>query len=722
MPKIYGPDHNFEDISFRAARFDGEARAEDRSIPIVLATEAPVPTFDFTKREIVDEVLRVDDVDLPKQVPLLDSHDRFTVRSVLGSIRDLTRTTVNGVRAITGRAYFAADADSQRAFQNYADGHTTDFSVGARRLAVKYDGNKRIVVRSRLLEGSAVVIGADANAKTFDALALRAYSDPQALKDEMMNKEFRDLLISRGMPAEHDDAAALKWASENLDRKSTEPPPKNDPSPAPKPEEKPPIDADAIRREAAEAEVKRITGIDDLCRTHGVPDKDRAEWVKGGKSIDDVSREILNRLAGQKGKPGTVPRIDAGDSQLEKFGAAAVDSLTLRSIGSGFNSSVALEQAKQCGDADAIERCAAMSKLIEAPSQGAKDLRAWSMFDIARRFVEESGRDVRTMARHEIAREAFRLGMVQRDDSPGYNTTGSFANVLLNATNKTLLAAYDETPTTYQMWARRAPSVADFREVNRIRFGELPDPEVVPENAPYPDKTTTDSRERYSVDKYGEIFSISLEAVINDDLNAISRIPAMQGAAMRRKINKVVYAILTDNAALSDGVALFHSSSHNANLDAAALADTALNTGYVVMMTQTGLTSGTVLNIMPKFLIVPPALAETAIKIITSSTPPSHGGSAAGTSGIANPYGPGGMRPLTLVVEAQLSTSQSATLWFLAADSSQVDTVEFAFLQGEESPVLSREEGFTIDALRYKIRQTFAAKAIDFRGLYQGNS
>lgn len=716
MPKKYGPDKDYEALSFRAAVFDGEARTEDRSIPIVLATEAPVPTFDFAKRDIVDEVIRIDEVDLPKQVPLLDSHDRESVRSVLGSIRDLERKTINGTRAIVGRAYFGSSEDSKRAFQNYADGHTTDFSVGARRLAVKYDGNKRIVTRSRLLEGSAVVIGADTNAKTYDALALRAYTDPQAIKDEAMEKELLEKLIARGMPKELEGDAALEWMDKNLVRHEENSPVVE----TPKTDEKPPVDTAEIARKAAADEADRITAIDDLCRAHRVPDKERKDWIKGGKTLAEASSLVLERLS--KGGDPVGLRIESGQSELEKFGNAAVDSLTLRSLSSAkLNPKATAEKARVDGDLDALHRAEELSRVIEKPAPGTNDLRHISMFDVARHYVEASGRNTLYMPKHEVVREAIRLGLVQRD-SQSYNTTDSFTNVLLNTTNKTLLAAYDETATTYQMWCRRAPSAVDFRDLNRIRFGELPDPEVVPENGKYPEKTTSDSREKYAVDKYGELFSISMEAVINDDLNAISRIPAMQGAAMRRKINKVCYSILTDNAALSDNVTLFHASSHNGNLDATALSDTALNVGYVVMMTQTGLTSGTVLNIMPRFLIVPPALAETAIKIVTSSTPPSAGGSAVGTSGISNPYGPGGMRPLQLVVEAQLSTSQSATLWYLAADPSQVDTVEYTFLQGEESPVLAREEGFEVDAIRYKIRQSFAAKAIDYRGLYQGNA
>ena len=61
----------------------------------------------------------------------------------------------------------------------------------------------------------------------------------------------------------------------------------------------------------------------------------------------------------------------------------------------------------------------------------------------------------------------------------------------------------------------------------------------------------------------------------------------------------------------------------------------------------------------------------------------------------------------------------SATAWYLAAETGQVDTVEYCYLDGAEGPVIEPEVGFEIDGLAYKCRLDFAAKAIDFRGLYK---
>jgi hypothetical protein len=120
---------------------------------------------------------------------------------------------------------------------------------------------------------------------------------------------------------------------------------------------------------------------------------------------------------------------------------------------------------------------------------------------------------------HRPTVERFRAAGIVRD---AYHTTGSFANLMLDAANKTLLQGYEEAPQTWNIWARQAPSVSDFKAINRIRFSESPDPEVVPERHEYKEKAFSDSKESYNVEKYGALFTVSWETVINDDLDAIS--------------------------------------------------------------------------------------------------------------------------------------------------------------------------------------------------------
>jgi hypothetical protein len=217
------------------------------------------------------------------------------------------------------------------------------------------------------------------------------------------------------------------------------------------------------------------------------------------------------------------------------------------------------------------------------------------------------------------------------------------------------------------------------------------------------------------------MFSVSWETVVNDDLDAISRVPAMHGNAMRRKQNKVVYSVLTANDVLSDNVALFNATHANVSSGAGVPSVATLNAGFLAMAKQTGLSSDAVLNLTPRYLIVPQAYAATAMELLNSTANPAVGGSAVGSSGVVNIYNMAGGRQLTMVADANLDLNSSA-IWYLAADPAQIDTVEISFLEGEESPVLEQEWDFDRDCYKYKIRQTFGAKAIDYRGLYRNSA
>jgi len=53
--------------------------------------------------------------------------------------------------------------------------------------------------------------------------------------------------------------------------------------------------------------------------------------------------------------------------------------------------------------------------------------------------------------------------------------------------------------------------------------------------------------------------------------------------------------------------------------------------------------------------------------------------------------------------------------------NSLIDTVEYAYLDGNEGVYTETQMGYEIDGVQIKARHDFAAKAIDFRGLYKNN-
>ncbi len=713
----------------------------------VIATENPIQRWDEQTQQVVNEVLLMDGIVWRggrDQIPIVDSHNDKTVRNIFGSIQHMKVDAANG--ELYGIPVFASDSESQTIMQRMAEGHITDFSITGQPLETLYvaRGQSYTTSRGAVIDGPALVhtkwqpqnasicaTGADEQ-----STVRRSYTD-LIRKVTRMDEALLGQLSALGLPEGMTDPnQVLAWVVGKLaadsEEEATEDPvmnmaePPTDEAPVPPVEksgagpsvagptgftEKVMNSIDEVSQQikrALETDQKRRKEIQAACTLAKVERAFADELCDKFVPLSEARKRIIERMATEPLGTSHGAGVRVTESADDKFFAAARDGLILRS-------------ARATGKNGVFKD--------SKPAEGADEFQNLGLMRLAEQVLIRRGVNTSRMNSPDIAKvamgnpDACRRHRVERHDA--YHSTGSFSNLMLDAANKTLLAAYDEAPYTWSMWARQAPSVPDFKAINRIRFSESPNLEMIPERQEYPEKQMTDSRETYSVNKYGATFSVSWETIVNDDLDAISRIPAMHGNAARREQNRAVYAVLTANANLADGGALFNTTATtstgghaNQSASAAVISATTLNAAYASMMVQRGLNSNVILNIQPRFLIVPAAISHTALQFVNSIADPGAGGNVAGNSNTLNIYGPQGMRNLQVIIEPQLDGS-STSVWYLAADSSQIDTVELTFLQGEESPVLESEWDLSRDVYLYKVRQTFAAKAIDYRGLYR---
>lgn len=703
---------------------------------VVIATENPVQRYDEQRGYVVNEVLLMEGIVLranQQQIPIVDSHDDQTVRNIFGSIRQLQ--VKDG--ELHGTPYFASDEESQVIRTRMDEGHITDFSITALPLESLFvpHGQSFTTQRGAVIHGPAIIHtrwqphNASICATGADELSTvrRSYTDLNR-KVTRMDEALLGQLAAMGLPEGMTDPnQVLAWVVgkltpaasdesesegmvESMDAAKPEDKVENATGMVEeKPAEDPAKVENSIKRAVAafaKADQARRKEIQALCTQHKIERSFADSLCDEGIDLNTARARILERMAttpiGQ-----TTERVAVSASADDKLFAAARDGLIMRTL-----------------------RAAGSRQTVQNPAQGHEDFQNMKLSRMAELYAERLGCDVRRMAPKDIALVAMghpgslNRYRVQRD---AYHTTGSFSNLMLDAANKTLLAGYDEAPFTWNLWARDAGTTADFKNLNRIRFSEMASPEMVPEGKEYPDAPMSDTRETYKVNKYGNLFTVTWETVVNDDLDAISRIPAMQGAACRRLQNQAVYGVLTANATMSDTGALFNATAQttaggHANLTSSgtAISVASLNVGFTSMMTKKGINSNVVLNIQPAFLIVPVAISATALQVVGSIADPAAGGSAAGNSNTLNIYGPNGSRPLRVVIDPTLDAA-SATAWYLAANTSQVDTVEITFLEGEQSPVLESDWDFDKDVYKYKVRQTFGVAAIDYRGLYKNN-
>ena len=330
--------------------------------------------------------------------------------------------------------------------------------------------------------------------------------------------------------------------------------------------------------------------------------------------------------------------------------------------------------------------------------------RSMSLVQLCREFLNNMGEQGhRGMDRAGVVGAALNY-------RSGLHGTTDFSNMLANVASKRLGTYYTESPGSYRVWARRGPDLRDFKPTSVVQLSAMPDLLRVNEAGEIKHGSIADSGETYSLLSYGRIIGFTRQAIVNDDLRGFDTALGGFAAAARRLENRLAYQQLLGNPVMSDGQQLFHSSRANvASGPSSALSFAALSAGRSQMRLQRGLQSEE-LNIAPAYLIVPVALEQTAYQLTSSAYTPAR------TADI-NEFRAGGRTALEPVVEPIIDSVGSGQ-WFLAADSKRADTVEYAYLEGSDVPRVEMKVGFDYDGVHIRCAHDFAAKAIDYRGLF----
>ena len=411
-------------------------------------------------------------------------------------------------------------------------------------------------------------------------------------------------------------------------------------------------------QKAMEQERKRTSEITALFRDFDVEGADEA--IVMGVSVDEARAMVMDQLrARNKGVSVTM-----GEAESDKFRAAAQD---------------------------AVLMAAGIPVADAAP--GAQELRGHSMVELARESLQREGLQANFGDNMELARQAI-------------NSTSTFPAIMANLANKSVMVGFNEAETTYQIWAGKG-SNRDFKEAARVALSEAGNLELVPEGGQFQQDFLGEASARTKVATYGKLFSLTRQAIINDDLGLFSKIATKYGSAAKRLVNKMVYAQLTGNVKMQDNVALFDTKHGNVAGTGEALSVKAIAKAITAMRRQKGITGDATLNITPKYLVVPPELEVTAYQIVNSTA------AVDGvTSGVVNPY----KGRFVIVADAELTDPDA---WYLVADASQHDTIEVTYLNGVETPRLETRQGFDVDGIEYKVAFDCGVSALDFRGVFK---
>jgi len=635
-------------LGYLRASFDpATINKETRTVEVVFATETPVVRMGWdglfyevltcTKEAVMAERLN------SGAGPLLDTHNRYSVRNQLGVIEPNSVVIKDKECRCTVR--FSKNVDVEPVWQNVQDGIVRNISVGYNTYEItisEKEGAAPVYTATRWepAEVSLVPVPADYNS---------AVRTP--------NETTHEVLIinnskNRTMPENNQTAAPAET-------------PETAAAPVVTAPAAAPVTNQEEVRNAVKAERTRSAEILKAVRTVKLPDAYAQELIESDNSLDQARAAIINKLS-ETTQPvsNQTSTIRTGADEVDKRRDGMVNGIINR------------------------------INPAEVSNATAGEYRGMSLLDMAREWLVGEGQNVRGLSKREVAQMA--LGLVR---SGGYSTS-DFPNILSNVFNKRLRKMYELQGRTFTSWCN-ASSATDFKEMSRNQLGDLVFQEVK-EGGEYKGEKLSETVEKYSVAKWGRIVNLNWETIVNDDLNAFSRIPQTLAAAAAQKQSDIVYGILSANAAMADNVALFHATHANYTGTGTAISVASLGVGRGLMRKQKSIDSKNHLNLAPKFLIVGPDKEAEALQFTSTNY-------VAAESGKINVWA-GLMQP---IVENRITGNK----WYLAADPAIIDTIEYAFLDGEE---LYTEEriAFEKDGYEIKARMVFGAKAIDHRGLY----
>jgi hypothetical protein len=297
-------------------------------------------------------------------------------------------------------------------------------------------------------------------------------------------------------------------------------------------------------------------------------------------------------------------------------------------------------------------------------------------------------------------------------------TTSDFTNILANVANKSLLQGWDEAPETWMTWTRRG-TLPDFKTAEISGISGFTSLDEVPEDGDITYGKFTDRKETIKLVSYGKKYRVSRRLIINDDLQALSAIPRAMGRAANRKVGDIVYALI-DGAGptLNQNSRALFETTYNKNYVAAATAPTVatLNTSVVAMALQTDPNTSAILNIVPRYLLVPKTLEVTARVLMAATYDP------AGTAGTLPPNPFSGR--FEVVSDARLDGHTGASTvgtkaWYLFADPNIFDTFEVSFLNGMAEPYMRENQEWDGQGVSYMIGVDFGVAALDYRGVHK---
>lgn len=313
-------------------------------------------------------------------------------------------------------------------------------------------------------------------------------------------------------------------------------------------------------------------------------------------------------------------------------------------------------------------------------------------------YIEVTGdRHVTGLVRNcDMGRMAESLGVMRESIS---STT--WADALGDSITRRMQAVYTGL-TNLDTWRKVATSgpVNDFRTQERVRIGGYGNLPIVAQKGPYTALSSPgDDKATYAVSKRGGTEDVTLEAIKNDDVQALRRIPVELALAAKNTLYEFVFDFFRTNPAIYDGKALYHVD--HGNLFTVALTAAEFAAHRLAMLKQTRAGSGKRLATGPASILVPFELQETAFNLFVR-------GQNLDKTFVQT------INPEVIPVDYWTDGND----WCTVASPTVLPVLEIGFLGGQEEPELFVQDMpnagsmFSNDTTTYKIRHIYGGTVL----------
>lgn len=550
---------------------------EKRMMTCVVSAESEIPAWDPRYGSVLRVLLskggkpRSGD-----QVPFLDTHDGGTIQNVLGSVRNFRVGPGDGGKEnlLADFYFWEGKQAAEEAMDGYDQGHLTDVST---RLEYGWEPSDTVLIESGKTKS---IQGREFTAGDIPLLVVKKWLIPEVSATGIGRDTGAKVQSEPGVEADHLRGKETDMAKEQTAAEPAATTTQDAQAAAPANVVDLQAERERARVEGEKSGAQRVLDIQRLAAKAGCGDEMVQKAITEGWTAAQAAVKFLEAAPGATtaatqswAPPANVQQVVQPNDEWRNplFIAAGL----MQSLGDGIADDFVKREGGFGNDSQADT---AMQK-ARKHFRGIGSKRALELaveIDTGRRCHNDL--ELLQMAKVALRRDFF--GLSDKQDAV---SGAAVSYIFTTSVNAVILKAFSEAPDSTAGWVSAVPC-RDYQTQERIGLRHTSRLGIRAEGSAAKHSTFSDKRETYKVREFAERFVLDQQAIINDRLGVFLEIPTALGRAARRVRPDMVYAALMNNAAMSDTVALFHST--HRNLGTGSLTASTLKAGITAMSKQ----------------------------------------------------------------------------------------------------------------------------------------